>query len=190
MQILIATRNRDKYLIVRRLLEASIPDAFLASLEEGRVDGDVVEVGSIQERAVQKATYFAGRLEQDGRADEYDAVLAIDDGLSVEGAEATPNSKELTDRILGGEWAVGTPIAVVRAYALIKRGERARVATTIVPFTFLGNPTGTRRQPGRYPLSEVLAPAGDDRTVSQLSQAEEDKFNLTHSAGALANLFA
>jgi len=190
MQILVATRNTDKYTIVRRMVEATVPDAFLVSLEESKVPGDVVEVGTIQQRAVQKAVYFAERLEQLGRADEYDAVLAIDDGLSVDGEEASPNSKELTDRILGGEWQRGTTISVVRAFALIKRGERPRVETTAVPFVFIGNDAKAQRSTGRYPLSQVLAPPGTTRAVAQLTKDEEDHFNLTHSTEALEALFA
>lgn len=190
MEILVATRNVDKYHIVRRMIEAAVPDAFLASLEDAQVPGDVVEVGTIQERAVQKAVYFSSQLELLGRDDEFEAVLAVDDGMSIDGQEASPNSKELTDEILGGRWPVGTSVAIVRALALVKRGERPRVETTTVPFTFSGNDANTRRESGRYPLSEVLTPEGEARPVCHLSQEEEDRFNLRHSAEAIEALFS
>ena len=44
MNLLVATRNKDKYDIVRRMVEAIIPDAHTVSLDEADVGGDVVEV--------------------------------------------------------------------------------------------------------------------------------------------------
>lgn len=152
MKILVATRNADKFKIVKDLVEFIVPDAQVVSLSEAQVPGDVVEVGTIEQRAVQKAEYFAGRVEHSARPDEFDCILAVDDGLQVGNSTPTPNSKELTDRILATEWPVGTPIAVVRAFALIRTGELTRVETTFVPFEFIGNPSSVRRSEGMYPL--------------------------------------
>jgi hypothetical protein len=190
MKILIATTNEDKFRIVRAMVEDVIPDAYLISLKEAKLDGDVVEVGTMAERAVQKAKYFEERAEWYGRGNEFDAIMAIDDGLSIQSQEARPNSKELTDRILLGEWPVGSPVGVVRAFALIKRGELPRVELTTVPFTFVGNPSNLKREGGKYPLSRVLAPFGMERPVIELSTQEENAFNLSHSAEALKRLFS
>lgn len=190
MRLLIATRNRDKYEIVRRMVEAVSSDAHSVFLGDTSIEGDVVEAGTIAERATQKAAYFMARLEWSAAPDEFDAVLAIDDGLSVDGSEATPNSKELTDRILGAEWTPGTAMAVVRAYALIKRGEVPRVEVTTLPFRFLGNPAQVERKPGEYPLSRVLAPEGNNTAVSDMARQDEDRFNLEHSASALVRLLS
>lgn len=190
MKILVATSNQDKFAIVRRMVETLVPDARLFSLAETHVTGDVVEVGTISERAVQKAEYFVERLKRSDRLDEFDAVLAIDDGLSIAKREAQPYSQELTDRILKSEWPVGTHVDVIRAFALIKRGETPRVEVTTVPFRFLGNPFEIIREKGKYPLSQVLAPDGQTAPVAQLSVADEDSFNLRHSAEPLRRLFA
>lgn len=189
MRVLVATRNYDKFGIVRRMVECVVTDAHLQALSDTNIPGDVVEVGSIVERAAQKAEYFQDRLEHSGRSDEFDAVLAIDDGLRVGEDEPTPNSKELTDKILRGEWPKGTPITVVRAFALIRSGERVRTEVTEVPFDFLGNPSGVTREKGRYPLSQVLAPRGMDVSVSALPREIEDRFNLSHSTEAIKRLF-
>ena len=133
MKVLVATRNKDKFEIVKRMVEAIIPDALLISVADVDISGDVVEVGTISERAVQKAQYFLERLEWSKCADDFDAVLAVDDGLRIADGDATPNSKELTDRILKEEWSPGEEIDVVRSFALIKRGERPRVELTSVP---------------------------------------------------------
>jgi hypothetical protein len=172
------------------MVEAIVPDAHLASLTDATLLGDVVEAGTIAQRAVQKAAYFEDRLEWAGRSTDFDAVLAIDDGLSIEGREAQPNSKELTDRIHKSEWPIGTAIVVVRAFALIRRGERPRVELTAVPFRFLGNPSNIQRERGKYPLSSVLAPEGMQSPVINLSPEEENAFNLSHSAEALRQLFS
>lgn len=189
MKVLVATRNKDKFEIVKRMVEAIVPDAHLVSVADVNVSGDVVEVGTISERAVQKAQYFLERLEWSDCADDFDAVLAVDDGLRIANGEATPNSKELTDRILQEEWPPGQSIEVVRSFALIKRGERPRVEITSVPFVFLGNPLSIEREKGKYPLSSVLAPQGKDVPVIELSQHEEDEFNLSHTSEALLRLF-
>ena len=190
MNLLVATRNKDKYDIVRRMVEAIIPDAHTVSLDEADVSGDVVEVGSIAQRAAQKALYFLERLQLADRVGEFDGILAVDDGLSIGGDEATPNSKELTDRILRSEWPIGTSIAVIRAFSLVKRGEQARIEITTVPFSFIGNNSGIIRESGKYPLSQVLAPQGSMSPVSQMSKEEEDAFNLAHSSEALSRLLA
>lgn len=190
MKILIATTNEDKCRIVRAMVEHLIPDAHLVSLKEATVDGDVVEVGTMAERALQKARYFQERLDWLGRESEFEGVLGIDDGLSIDAGEALPNSKELTDEILQEKWPVGTPVDVVRAFALILRGEKPRVETTKVPFVFRGNPNKLKREPGQYPLSRVLAPAGMDVPVIELDGEQENSFNLIHTGEALTRLFS
>jgi|CXWL01.1.fsa_nt_gi hypothetical protein len=190
MKILVATRNQDKFDIVCRMVSEVIPDAHLVSLQDGKVTGDVVEVGSIAERAVQKARYFLERLGWLNRVDDFDAVMAMDDGLSINSGDPTPNSKELTDRILLSEWPIGTAVTVVRAFALIKRSERERIEITTVPFEFLGNPNGVSRETGKYPLSKVLAPVGTKIAVSEWSMEDENAFNLSHSSEALQRLFS
>jgi hypothetical protein len=190
MKVLVATRNKDKFKIVRRMVEKIIPYARLVSPADAGIPGDVIEVGSVEERARQKAQYFMERLEWSKKIDDFDAVLAVDDALSIDGGEATPNSKELTDRILQSEWPAGASIAVVRAFALIKKGERTRVEVTTVPFTFIGNPLNVEREYGKYPLSRVLAPQGKAIPVCELSTEEEDEFNLAHSSEALTRLFS
>jgi hypothetical protein len=172
------------------MIERIIPDVFLLSLTAANIPGDVVEAGSIAERAIQKASFFVGRIEWLDRVSEFDAVLAVDDGLRVGGSPALPTSKELTDRILKSEWARGTSVTVVRAFALIKRGEQPRVEVTNVPFKYLGNPRNVLRENGKYPLSQVLAPEGKGITVSEMAAEEEDAFNLAHSAESLIRLFA
>lgn len=189
MQILLATRNKDKFIIVKSMIESIVPDSYLISIDDANLKGDVVEVGTIQDRARQKARYFIDKLEEAGRED-FDAVLGIDDGLSIGGNQASPNSKELTDKILRGEWPVGTSVDIVRAYALIRRGEQPRIEVTRVPFVFSGNVQGQSRREGSYPLSGVVSIPGDARTVSELPKAEEDAYNLTHSAPALEHLFS
>jgi hypothetical protein len=190
MKVLVATTNQDKFGIVKRMVESLVPDARLFSLAEADVPGDVVEVGTMSQRAVQKAEYFVERLKKSERLTEFDAVLAIDDGLSISRVEAQPHSQELTDRILKSEWPVGTRVDVVRAFALIKRGETARVEVTTVPFRFVGNTSGIVREKGKYPLSYVLAPDGQTAPVAHLSVADEDSFNLKYSVEVLLRLFA
>ncbi len=190
MRILVATRNRDKFNIVKRLVEATVPDAHLVFLGDTPISGDVVEAGSIHERARQKAVYFWGRLEWSTIADDFDSVLAVDDGLSVGGAEATPHSKEMTERILSEAWPTGTKVDVVRAFCLIRRGEVPRVELTAIPFVFVGNPHGVQREDGTYPLSQVLSPEGMAQPVSQLTNDEEDAFYLRHSREPLVALFS
>lgn len=174
MKILVATRNRDKFEIVKRLVQNAIKDSVLVSLASTDIDGDVVEVGTIRERAIQKAKFFHQRCRDLGVQDEFAGTLAVDDGLAIDGADASPNSKELTDKILDSAWEVGTTINVVRAYALIIGDEVPRAVETHVPFEFLGNADGVKREDGQYPLSKVLGIPGGKHPMSELSPEQED----------------
>jgi hypothetical protein len=71
---------------------------------------------------------------------------------------------------------------------LVRVDEKPRIETTRVPFTFLGNGLGVKREPGRYPLSAVLAPIGSTKPIGQWGTAEEDEFNSRHSREALLRL--
>jgi|GEM_PF-3009065 len=176
MKILVATRNNDKFEIVKRLVQSAIKDSILVNLASTEIEGDVVEVGTIRERAIQKAKYFHEKCSELATHDEFAGVLAVDDGLAINGAEASPNSKELTDQILSGAWKPGTMIDVVRAFALIIGDEVPRAAETHVPFEFIGNPNEIKREDGRYPLSKVFAIPGDKVPVSELSPEAEDAY--------------
>jgi hypothetical protein len=118
MKVLVATRNRDKFEVVRQMVEQVISDATLISLSQANVSGDVLEVGTVPQRARQKAEYFVERLGRSERTDEFDAVLAVDDGIRIAEGDVTPHSQEITDRILNGDWPPGTVITVVRAFGL------------------------------------------------------------------------
>ncbi len=84
LSILVATRNEDKFEIVRRLIQPFIGGSLLISLNSTKIDGDVVESGSINERAIQKALYFHERSQAYGRKGQHFATLAADDGFAVD----------------------------------------------------------------------------------------------------------
>ena len=186
MNVLVATRNKDKFSIVKTLIESIVPDIQLEALNSTALKGDVIEVGTIEQRATKKTEYFLDKLDLSIETTTYEAVL----GIAVGKASVSPHSQELTDQILEDIWPIKTPLLIWRAYALARFGKVTRVEITTVPFEYKGNQNNISREVGRYPLSYVIGPIGVDRCVSEQSEAETNIHNLKHSKDSVSRLFA
>lgn len=186
MKLLVATRNKDKFDIVNRMIHSIDSTIELVPLFEVEIQGDVAEEGTMEERATQKAEFFFNAL-QNSNNNDFDGVLGIDDGFQIEDQEPSPNSKELTDDLLEGKYPEGTNVIVVRAYALAtEQGTRSGLSR--VPFTFIGNKNRVTRTEGSYPLTKVLAPRGSTTPISEWTNEDSTKFTLGHSREILTDL--
>lgn len=188
MAILVATRNNDKFDVIKSMFTACVPDIHLVSLAETKLLGEVQERGSILDRAIAKANYFSEQITKQGIAASFDGVLGIDDGFRINNGIDDPDSETIAGAILAGAYPIGTSVTVVRAFALLKQHQDVRIAVTYIPFIFMGNPKNIRPKKKSYILSYVLAPAGSDRVNEELSREQRTAYNLKYSKKALIDL--
>jgi hypothetical protein len=134
------------------------------------IDYDVEEVGTITQRAVQKAEIYWKYLIKNNLDKNFVAVIGIDDGIGLsKNDEGDPNSKELTDKILSGKFIEqGKNVWIKRAFAIYNDNLKSNFCVTSIPLTFLGNHVDAIREEGKYPLSKVLAPINSTKTMSEL----------------------
>lgn len=167
------------------MIRGVAPHSRSTSLAEAGIAAECAEQGDMAARALQKANYFSGYVAEHARAGDFSAVVAADDGLSVDRHPATPEARKIMAALLAGEWPMGTRVEVHRAIAVRHGKSRARVELTVLPFVYLGSRQPVHYRPYSYPLSHVLGPLGGDRRYAELSPTERDAFNLEHSERAL-----
>lgn len=173
MKLLIATKNLDKYKIVTNLLLRCNSNLKFYNLRDLNIDSNIKEVGTIADRAKQKALFYQKYLKQNSMIDNIDWVIGVDDGIGFSKKdEGNPNSKELTDKILSNQCVnTGDKVWIKRAYSVIGKNNQIMVCTTSIPFIFFGNRTSVKRQDNKYPLSRVFGVIDDN---ARLTIAEMD----------------
>ncbi len=145
------------------------------------------EVGSTLDRARCKAEQIPMQV----WTKAYDGVIGVDDGIRINDGRLSPHSKSVTDRILqGGACQMGDRVVIVRAHVSILRDDPAefRFAISEIPFWYIGNPHGVRRErSGGLPLLRVLS-TGGSRPISAQGRAAVRRHFASHSRDALAFL--
>jgi hypothetical protein len=190
-KLLIATRNNDKYKIATSLFEAVFPDTFtFENLNDTTITHDVIETGSILERAEKKAKEIWNILDEQQKKD-YFASVGIDDGFSfTPDGDGDPNSKEITDQILSGQLLnQNDTIWLKRAFAFCNDSSIHSSLTTI-PLIFQGNQKNIKRQEGVYPLSQVLSPKDQKLPLSDINFNDTIQYYLKYSGQEILNLLS
>ena len=189
--LLIATKNDDKYRIASSLIGKILFDNFsFQNLKNAGIDYDITEVGSILERAEQKATEFWNILGNTNQ-NNYIATIGIDDGFSlIKDSEGDPNSKELTDKILNGKFIKQNDIIwLKRGFAIYNDSIGLKSCLTSIPFVYLGNPDNISRQEGIYPLSYVLCPIDKSVSMKDIEFKDAIQYYFKYCGDDLENLF-
>jgi len=189
-KLLIATKNIDKYKIVTSMLDKILLNKFsYSNLTNLNIDYDVEEMGTITERAVQKAKTYWKYLIENNLVKDFSAVIGVDDGIGLSKDDGgNPNSKELTDKILSGKFIEQNKnVWTKRAFA-IYNDNLVKSCLTSIPLTFLGNHDNTIREDGKYPLSKVLAPINGDKTMSELPFTVAIDYTFKYSEEKLTSL--
>jgi hypothetical protein len=190
-KILIATKNDDKFAIAKALIDNVFPERFeFIGLNDIETDFDIEEIGSIEDRARDKARTYWTELNRLNKLNEMYAAVGIDDGFSASAdAPGDPNSKELTDKILSGAYLVkDETIWLKRAFAVANDELGILSAMTSIPFRYLGNSRGIVREEGVYPLSRALGPLGSSKTISQMDFNESIEYYLGYCKNELKKL--
>lgn len=190
--ILIATKNKDKFRTVSKILShLHLGNFRFVDLHDLGVEDDIEERGSIIERAKQKADFYGGIVYKN-KVSNVNAVLGIDDGLKLYGnEEILCNSKEITDGILSGKKIKkGDVIIVARAYALKPaKGIKTHTCITEIPFQHIGNSEKIKRIEEIYPLNHVLGFVGEKRTIIKMPEDECIEYYCRYSKKDLKDLF-
>jgi len=181
-KILIATRNKDKYRIISKLLGTkNFEDYEFISLndiediiEDKKEDGDVIN------RSYEKALNVYNNLKNN----IYDYIVGIDDGIKMKG-QMIENLKEYIKPIMDNEYLKeNEEILIVRAYTFInKKGEHKSIITEI-PFKYIPLKENYEIKENSYPFSHVMAPLNSSKTVSEMNEDETNLYYLDFSKNA------
>ena len=178
-KILIATRNKDKYKIVSKLLSAKTFKNFkFISLNEIKEDIiDKKEVGDIKNRSYEKAMNVYKSLKNN----IYDYIVWIDDGIEIRG-NIIENVKEYIKAILDNKYLKeNEKVYIVRAYTFINKKGKFKIIVTKIPFKYKKLEKQIKIEENSYPLSHVLTPIDSNQRIIDLDEYDTNKYYLNYS---------
>lgn len=177
-KILIATRNKDKFKIISKLLSTNnFKDATFYSLndiEENIVDNK--ETGDIINRSLEKALNAYNNIKE-----AYDYFIGVDDGIKLKG-KMIENVKDYITPILEDKYlTTNEKVYIVRAYTFIDKKGNHKSIVTEIPFEYKKLQEKFDILENSYPLSHVLSPVGSTKVVSELKEEESNAYYLEFS---------
>ena len=173
--ILIATKNEDKYKIVFYLLEKiCFPKASnykFFSLNDIEYDGpEQKEEGTLLERAEKKAKTIKNYLVKNNK-NIFEYIVGTDDGIFMKG-KLEENIKEYLKKILYENYLKeNEEICFSRAYCVISKDDKIFRTITKVPYKYKPKRNAEIKE-NSYPSSQVCVPFGLDKSLSELNIAE------------------
>jgi hypothetical protein len=188
---LITTTNSDKYETLSELIRIILPYTIsFHNLEDAGIKLEIVEKGSILERAEQKANETWKYLNEAHR-NNFFISIGIDDGFSlIKDGKGDPDSKTLTDKILSGKYLKQKETIWLKRGIAYCNDHGQRSILTSIPFVFLGNPHNVKRQEGFYSLRKVLAPVHQELALDQMEFDATIQYYLHYCRNDLKSLFS
>lgn len=180
-KILIATRNKDKFKIIEKLLSTqNFTDYKYYSLDD--IDESIVdkkERGSVIERSYQKALNAFNCINF-----KYDYIVGVDDGIKMKG-KIIENVKDYISLIIDDKFLKeGEVVYIVRAYTFINSDGIYKSVLTEIPFKYTKLKEKINIHENSYPLSNVLTPIDSLKTVIKLNADESNTYYLKYSKSA------
>ncbi len=185
-KILIATKNRDKFTIVKEILDNlnkgeyeyySLHDVNGISKEDN-------EYGSIQDRAYNKAKMVFDSVQNE----TYEYVVGVDDGIEMKGI-LRENVKDYISDILADRYLLnGEKVNIVRAYCFIKNDGEIKETVTNIPFVYHKSNKHVCIEENSYPLGNVLCPLDSDVSVSNMSNSDCNEYYIKYSCEPLTKV--
>lgn len=177
-KILIATRNKDKFKIIEKLLSTqNFTDYKYYSLDD--IDESIVdkkERGSVIERSYQKALNAFNCINS-----KYDYIVGVDDGIKMK-RKIIENVKDYISLIIDDKFLKeGEVVYIVRAYTFINSDGIYKSVLTEIPFKYTKLKEKINIHENSYPLSNVLTPIDSLKTVIKLSADESNTYYLKYS---------
>ncbi len=178
-KILIATRNKDKFKIVSKLLKTNLfpDDNFYNISDINKEIIDDVEVGDINNRSKNKAVNVFNQLDENN----YDFIIGVDDGIKMKG-NLIPNVKDYIKDILDDKYlSAGEIVYIVRSYTFINKDNKIKTITTEIPFEYSKLDHEYSLEKNSYPLSHVLKPLNLDVPVYKVTDDESNDYYSSYS---------
>lgn len=185
-RILIATRNKDKFRIISKLLKTNSFKEFeflcLDDINDKIIDKK--ETGDILNRSYEKALNTYNNIHNN----EFEYIIGIDDGIKIKG-KIIENVKEYIKPIINDEYLKeNEEIAIVRAYSFINSKGKRKSIITEIPFRYIKLKKDFIIEENSYPLSHVMAPVNSTTTVSELDENETNLYYLNYSNKAFEDV--
>ncbi len=177
--ILIATRNRDKFKIISKLLSTKLFKGYtfcsLNEIDEKIIDKE--EIGDVLNRSLQKAQNVYSSVNKN----KFDFIIGIDDGIKIKGS-IIENVKDYIKPIINDEYLQKNEIVyIVRAYTFIDKKGSIKSILTEIPFKYKKIEHNFIIENNSYPLSYVLMPINSNKTVIEQTDDESNDYYLKYS---------
>lgn len=177
--ILIATRNKDKFKLLSKLLSTELlKDSKFFSLNdiEDEIE-DKKEVGDIKNRSYEKAMNAYLSIKNN----IYQYIIGIDDGIEMKG-QMIENVKEYIKDILDDKYLKEDEIVYIKkAYTFIDKNGVFKTIVTKIPFKYKKLTNHFEIEENSYPLNHVLTPIDSNLRLVDIDEETTNKYLLTYS---------
>ena len=177
--ILIATRNKDKFKLLSKLLSTELlKDSKFFSLNdiEDEIE-DKKEVGDIKNRSYEKAMNAYLSIKNN----IYKYIIGIDDGIEMKG-QMIENVKEYIKDILDDKYLKEDEIVYIKkAYTFIDKNGVFKTIVTKIPFKYKKLTNHFEIEENSYPLNHVLTPIDSNLRLVDIDEETTNKYLLTYS---------
>lgn len=177
-KILIATRNKDKFKIVSKLLSTNeFKEYSFYSLNDIENIVDKKESGDVINRSKEKAKNAYESIKNN----DFEYIVGVDDGIKIKD-EMIENVKDYIKPIINDELLkVDEIVYIVRAYTFYNKSGNNYSILTKIPFKYKKVPTDFKIEENTYPLSHVLCPVDSTKSVVELTEEESNKYYYNYS---------
>lgn len=178
-KILIATRNKDKFRIVSKLLGTTIFSEYifynLDDLDEEIIDK--TESGDVLNRAFEKAANVFVNIKNN----DFDYIVGIDDVIKIKG-KTIEDVKEYVNPIINDELlSEGEIIYMARAYTFFDQSGNNYTVLIDIPYKYKKLSYELKIEDNSYPLSHVLTQLNSDKTVVEQDVEEANTYYSSYS---------
>ena len=177
--ILIATRNKDKFKLLSKLLSTELlRDSKFFSLNdiEDEIE-DKKEVGDIKNRSYEKAMNAYLSIKNN----IYQYIIGIDDGIEMKG-QMIENVKEYIKDILDDKYLKEDEIVYIKkAYTFIDKNGVFKTIITKIPFKYKKLTNHFEIEENSYPLNHVLTPIDSNLRLVDIDEETTNNYLLTYS---------
>ena len=177
--ILIATRNKDKFKLLSKLLSTELlKDSKFFSLNdiEDEIE-DKKEVGDIKNRSYEKAMNAYLSIKNN----IYQYIIGIDDGIEMKG-QMIENVKEYIKDILDDKYLKEDEIVYIKkAYTFIDKNGVFKTIVTKIPFKYKKLTNHFEIEENSYPLNHVLTPIDSNLRLVDIDEETTNNYLLTYS---------
>lgn len=177
--ILIATRNKDKFKLLSKLLSTELlKDSKFFSLNdiEDEIE-DKKEVGDIKNRSYEKAMNAYLSIKNN----IYKYIIGIDDGIEMKG-QMIENVKEYIKDILDDKYLKEDEIVYVKkAYTFIDKNGVFKTIVTKIPFKYKKLTNHFEIEENSYPLNHVLTPIDSNLRLVDIDEETTNNYLLSYS---------